>query len=380
MIPVNHTGARAPAGLALPRVRQSATTKKQHGQFYTVTNPFTTPLFQQWLTQVPAAAKATPWLEPFAGSNNIVRLLADVGHHPQWACYDIQPSAHNVAPQFPIRRRDTLQHCPTGHQLAITNPPYLAKNSATRAGLPFPNSPYDDLYKHSLAVLLEHVGYVAAIIPESFLTSGLFHDRLYGVATLTTRMFEDTDCPVCLAMFVPASAKQGGTDFLYAKGSQHLGSFARLQRRKEALLQTTTEVAWQFNVPGASIGLHALDNHHERSIRFVLGRDLDDDQVKSTGKSLTKIAGLPRDVRAQDVVATANALLDQLRTDTADVVLTAFKGLRVDGDYRRRLDFTLARALLNASVGQVRAQAAAELHVERKPLVRGPQRSTVKCE
>lgn len=359
MIPVNSTGARAPAGPALPNVRQSAASKKQHGQFYTQANPFHLSLFQQWMATIPAAAKATPWLEPFAGSNNLVRLLADVGLNPNWACYDIQPSATNAAPQFPIRRRDTLQHFPTGHAIAISNPPYLAKNSATRAGLPFPNTPYDDLYKHSLAVLLEHVDYVAAIIPESFLTAGLFHDRLYGVATLTTRMFEDTDCPVCLAMFVPASTKQGSTDFLYAKGSKILGSFARLQKRKEALLQTTTEVPWTFNQPGASIGLHALDNHQSRSIRFVLGRDLDDAQVKSTGKSLTKIAGLPRGIRAQDVVDVANTLLGQLRADTADVVLTAFKGLRADGDYRRRLDFTLARALLNASVGQVRARTAA---------------------
>lgn len=356
MNPVPQTGAHAPAGTALPRVCPGATTgiqKKQHGQFYTVANPFDLPLFQQWLAGIPAAAKATPWLEPFAGSNNLVRLLADVGHTPSWACYDIQPSATNAAPQFPIRRRDTLQHCPTGHHLAITNPPYLAKNSATRAGLPFPNSHYDDLYKHALAVLLEHVGYVAAIIPESFLTSGLFHDRLYGVATLTGRMFEDTDCPVCLAMFVPAADKQGSTDFLYAKGSRSLGSFARLQRRKEALLQTTTEVAWQFNAPGASIGLQAVDNTKGRSIRFVLGRDLDDDQVKSTGRSITKIAGLPRGIAAGAVVAAANALLEQLRDDTADVFLTAFKGLRADGDYRRRLDYSLARWLLNASVGQV---------------------------
>jgi len=45
-----------------------------------------------------------------------------------------------------------------------------------------------------------------------------------------------------------------------------------------------------------------------------------------------------------------------MRTRTGDVVLTAFKGLRTNGRFRRRLDFALARDLLHEAV--LRAGAA----------------------
>ena len=46
-------------------------------------------------------------------------------------------------------------------------------------------------------------------------------------------------------------------------------------------------------------------------------------------------------------IAEANTILNKLREDTEDVLLTAFKGTRNDGRFRRRLDFANARRILS---------------------------------
>lgn len=355
------SGALAPDGSLSPAFRphpstiaHKATRKKQNGVFYTTTNPFHNDLFLKWLSAIPESIKSSsPWLEPFAGSNHIVKMIAELGEQRDWACFDLHPGTTNVADAFPIATRDTLKDFPQGYGVAITNPPYLAKNSATRDGLAFPACGFDDLYKHALDVMLSQVGYVAAIIPESFLTTGLFHDRLYGVATLNCRMFEDTDCPVCLALFVPAEVKKGSLDFLCYKGNFKMGNFSKLSRQKDQLVQSRARVDWKFNEQGGSIGLYAVDSQKGRSIRFVAGRDIDDLRVKGSSRSVTKIAGIPRGVSVTALIEAANDLLSTFRDSTFDVFLTAFKGMRADGDYRRRLDYSMARTLLNASVDRI---------------------------
>lgn len=272
---------------------------------------------------------------------------------PLWECFDLQPGNTNVVPKFPIETRDTLADFPSKYGIAITNPPYLAKNSATRDGLPFPDCGFDDVYKHALDVMLSQVDYVAAIIPESFLTAGLFHDRLYGVATLNCRMFEDTECPVCLALFVPASVKRGSKDFLCYKGNFKFGNFSELCSQKDHLVRSGTKVEWKFNEQGGAIGLYAVDSQKGRTIRFVPGHAIDDLRIKGSSRSVTKIAGLPRGVAPESLIEVANELLAAFRDATYDVFLTSFKGMRSDGDYRRRLDYSLARSLLNASLDQI---------------------------
>ena len=42
-----------------------------------------------------------------------------------------------------------------------------------------------------------------------------------------------------------------------------------------------------------------------------------------------------------------NTRLKTIREKTHDVFLTAFKGIRRDGHYRRRLDWALARAIVD---------------------------------
>lgn len=327
--------------------------KRLYGQFFTTTNPFVNEPFVRWFKAIPGLCELV-LLEPFAGANNIVVMIQDLGFQNPWACYDIAPLNSDVdnATQYVVEQRDTLLHYPNGYEVAITNPPYLAKNSATARGLPYAGGKYDDLYKKALATMLTHTPYVAAIIPESFITQGLFHHRLACVVSLPCRMFEDTEVPVCLALFVPSNAKKAADDFEIWAESRRIGSFQALRAHMPPF--RGAQQPWRFNEPEGIIGLHALDNQKEESIRFVLGADIPPERVSHTSRAITRIAleGLSL-AKARDVVATAQKLLKVRRAATQDVFMTAFKGLRADGKYRRRLDFTQARGLLDEAYAVV---------------------------
>lgn len=336
----------------------TAVEKRLLGQFFTTTNPFVNEPFVRWFRQLPANSRL---LEPFAGANNIVWMLRDLGYTNSWSAYDIDPvldDSANAAPDVLVNQADTLVNYPTGFTAAITNPPYLAKNSATRRGLAYAGGEYDDLYKKSLAVMLEHTPFVAAIIPESFLTSNLFHDRLSTVVSLTCRMFEDTEVPVCLALFVPAGTKRNAADFEVWSENRYLGQYQELKAHVAPFAGRAQ--AWVFNHPQGQIGLCAIDNNHTDSIAFCVGARIEGHDVKPTSRSVTRVY-LPElsTSQAAAVIEQANVLLAARRAATRDVFMTAFKGLRSDGKYRRRLDYTQARDLLNEAYAQVTMRLAA---------------------
>ncbi len=321
--------------------------KKMHGQFYTTANPFNNDLFYKWVDIIDDF-KNKEILEPFAGSNNIVKMIADLGYKNKWSCYDIEPGIINNFPDFIVNKKNTLLEYPSNYIIAITNPPYLAKNSATRSGLPFPKTDYDDLYKYALDIMLKNTQYVAAIIPESFITQEIFHNRLFGVVSLTCRMFEDTDCPVCLSLFVPEKIKPnlnlGNDDFFIYKENVSNGKFSDIQAKR---IKAKSLNNWRFNAPDGEIGLFAIDNTRSESIKFVLGDEIDPYKIKVSSRGVTKIKGLPKDVNINIFIKEANKEIDNFRKNTNDLFLTAFRGLRKDGYYRRRLDFNLAREILS---------------------------------
>lgn len=319
--------------------------KRLHGQFFTTTNPFNVDPFHKWLKAVPERSSLV-LLEPFAGANNIVCMVQDLGYSNAWSCFDIDPADPDEnASGVIVHRRDTLADYPSGYDVAITNPPYLARNSATRRGLPFPETPYDDLYKHAVAVMLRNTPYVAAIIPESFLTQGLFHERLSAVISLTCKMFEDTEVPVCLALFVPSDLKQGSRDFAVYAENRFIGTYYQLKTMLERFEGDGLDL--RFNDPLGQIGLHAIDGQKGPSIRFVSGHEIDTHSVKPTSRSITRIGTYLSPAETKRVIVRANKLLGARRDATKDAFMTAFKGLRQDGRYRRRLDFAQARELIN---------------------------------
>ncbi|WP_143279572.1 hypothetical protein [Burkholderia cenocepacia] len=329
--------------------------KKMHGQFYTISNPFHSQLFLSWFKSIENYSGEI-LLEPFAGANNIVDMVKKFTKN-DWDCYDIQPNNElNKVPKYQIIQQDTLKNFPQGYRISITNPPYLAKNSATKSGLDFPDTEYDDIYKLALSKLLDNVDYIAAIIPDSFLTQNLFHDRLYGVATLNCKMFEDTECPVCLALFVPEEDKKKkglDNDFHYYKGDIPYGKYSELQAQRRAIEIANKDLRWKFNAPKGEIGLYAIDGTSDKTIRFVEGKEIPSAKVKHTSRCVTRISGLPSNMETKDLIKEANQVLCEFRENTNDIFMTSFRGLRKDGDYRRRLDFSLAKAILNFSYNRL---------------------------
>ncbi len=401
--------------------------KRATGRYYTRGNPFLSTPFRAWAAALNLNQQTV--LEPFAGDNSIPRLIREAQLQCRdWALFDIEPAAAAV------QQRDTLADFPKGFDVCITNPPWLARNSATRRGLPFPSdTQHDDIYKYALEKCLTHCKWVAAIIPEAFIRSGLFLHRLRDFVSLVPQkqhvragkarlpgnvegrackaglsgdggkaapfvpqkqhvraykarlpgnvevraykarlpgnvevrackarlpedgetarlpgdggkaapfMFADTEHPVGLALFGPA-LQVGALSVKIWRNNQFLGELEEL-RSHLPLPSRNREIV--FNEPTGNVGLIAVDNTVSASIRFCPPAELERYPVRYQGRSITKL-NVPWLVD----VAELNAHLANIREKTHDVFLTAFKGLRRDGQYRRRLDWALARAIVDAA-------------------------------
>ena len=307
-------------------------TKRQRGAYYTKGNLFTLKPFVEW-ARVANLATGTV-LEPFAGANNITRMLSDAHMCSKFATYDIDPVVSDIT------QCDTLKQFPTGYKICITNPPWLARNSACRRGLAFPAPAcYDDLYKYALELALSSCRYVAFIIPATFLRSGLFRERLESFVLIERQLFDDTDNPVCLALFTPD--KQTRTR-VWAD-DKFIGYLDDLERIFYTHTRTRTNKI-RFNVPDGKLGLHGVDNTKEPSIRFCHGFELSHRTVRHSDRSITRID--PGVKVTSDLIDGLNDALNQLRCNTHDIFMAPFKGLRADGRYRRRLDYDTARGLI----------------------------------
>ncbi|GHV14883.1 hypothetical protein AGMMS49938_11820 [Fibrobacterales bacterium] len=302
--------------------------KRINGRYFTITNPFMNEGFFEWANA--CKIKDATILEPFAGANNLISMLQDMQLCKNFISFDIEPQNSKV------KKRDTLADFPQGYEVCVTNPPYLAQNSATRRGLPYLHTEYDDLYKFALSKCLENCTNVAAIIPASFLNSYLFRNRLSHYILLSSKMFNDTEHPVCLALFNRESEKVKIYD-----GENYIGLLNELEAK---LPSTNKETNMKFNDKNGNLGLIAIDNTLEPSIKFVKGNTINPNRIGISSRSITRISV---DTDAEKLIPKINDRLNNFRKDTYDLFLTPFKGLRRDNKFRRRLDFSLARKLIN---------------------------------
>ena len=302
--------------------------KRAKGQFYTEGNPFRHRAFRKWAKD--AGLPETRVLEPFAGSNSLIWHLQGMDLCNSFKSYDIEPAARFVS------KRNTLASFPKGFDVCVTNPPWLARNSATVRGIAFPDCPYDDLYKFALSKCLAECGHVAALVPESFIRAGEFQERLISFVSLTTNLFSDTGHPTGLALFGPDKCP----DVQVWSGKDNLGFLSDLEMHRPQPRPDGPQV--RFNDPDGNAGLIALDNTREASIRFCDAAELDGYKVKTTGRHITKMR-----VEGPIDIAGWNKMLEEFRKKTRDVLLTCYKGIRKDGQYRRRLDWNLARGIIH---------------------------------
>lgn len=308
--------------------------KRAQGQFYTRGNPFQLRPFKQWAKQ--AGLPDACLLEPFAGANHIVKTLTSIGVCKNFVSYDLTPTSATV------QKRNTIKSFPKGFKVCVTNPPWLARNSATRRKLPYPKSEYDDLYKHCLALCLEHCPYVAALIPASYLQTGLFQDRLQSYVLLHNTIFNDTENPVCLALFDDQSDANKETSIYY--DDEFKGTLDNL---KHNLPSVRYDRNVKFNDPNGALGFVSFDNTRNPSIKFCEVAEIEDYPIKVSSRFITRISG-DFNPEVSLLIERLNKDLATFRLETHDVFLTPFKGLRDDQCYRRRMDFNLARKFINA--------------------------------
>ncbi len=308
--------------------------KKQNGVFYTsLYNPFKHERFTAWAKEVQIQNKTI--LEPFAGANHIIQALQDIDMCDSFASFDIDPKDEGVSKQ------DTIFNFPQNYSLCITNPPWLYKSRAKRLKLQYPDTKWDNLYKHCLELCLKNCDYVAILIPASFLSSNIFLDRLDSVIVLQRKLFDDTENPVCLALFNKDEAKD--TDIFI--DDKEVGKLSEIKK----LMPKQKNSGITFNVKDGDLGLIAIDNTKTPSIRFCNGLELGGYDIKTSSRSITRIS--IDGIRIQEtLISKLNDELGKLRENTYDIFMTAFKGVRADGYYRRRLDFSLARKIISENI------------------------------
>lgn len=312
--------------------------KKELGQFYTTTNPFGLNPFVEWFDSI--KSNKLKFIEPFAGTKNLVKMI-DPELSFFWKYYDLDPKSKDII------QNDSIENFPQGFDVCITNPPYLAKNSAKRKKINFPNSKYDDLYKIALEQCIKNCRYTVAIIPESFITANIFHSSLVKVISLNFKMFEDTECPVCLAIF---DNKKNGNDFKVYLGNDFIGNYQNI--KKYNLKRNYLLKLYNFYDPNGLIALFGVDNTKNESIHFDIGNKINPSLIKKTSRNNTRIS-FSKEVEQKIIDFGINTIIDQLnqeikkyRKNTKDVFMTSFKGLRKDHKYRRRLDFQSALCII----------------------------------
>lgn len=344
--------------------------KRAAGRYLTEGDPFGYDAVSEWVATIVGATAGRPVsaCEPYAGKNFLPsafmsRFAPVFKDGIEWVGYDLVPcpDEENLLPGCPISQADTLLSIPSCHDVIVTNPPYLARNSARRRHLPFPfdhagvgiDSPAD-LYQIALDSCLASASWCSMLIPESFITSRYDKSRLMSVISLPGDLFLDTECPVCLALFGPDPS---GDYEIYANDGHLLGKATDVRRAYDEILERGFEASphgrnLTFNDPGGAIGLRGVDSSLGTLAHFVDGEKIDPSSVKQTSRSVTRIGVTDwngKDVA--DVIEGANRLLGEWREATGDVFMTAFKGVNKQTHaYRRRLSFREAEAIVNAVI------------------------------
>ncbi len=276
-------------------------------------------------------------VDPFAGAGD---LLAPF---PNTLGYDVDPS-------LGWHVNDSLSSIPQpdSGDICVTNPPYLARNSATRRGIVGDDrfGGFDNLYLLALDRCLSAFDKVVAIVPETFIHSGLFRDRLAFVNIIEGKMFDDTNYPVVVAGF----AKESSPDFMLYKNGKPLGSWRAL-----ASILPTQETDVRFNDPKGSLGIVCIDSTKGKAISFIEGSAISA-TITDKGRSITRVSGV---TASRALIAECNRILDTIRTKTKDAILSPFKGNTNAGERRRRLDFTLARRIIAQAMGNISMSMAA---------------------
>lgn len=289
--------------------------------------------------------------DPFAGAGDLLTVASNLGFRitrgldiDENLLWDINDSLKEIP------------HC--NDSIIITNPPYIAKQSASRKNIDlseyFNGSVYDDIYLIALDKMLEAQNYIVAIIPESFINSNYKQKNLvHSITILEENPFEDTENPVCVVCF--DGKKKSFDEIKVFSGDKYLNTLAYFENLR---LEPKNIVKISFNDKKGWLAMRATDSSNGIDlIHFSLKKDMDYDWEKNIRVSSRHISLLNIDIEESErnnFISIANNIINDLRKESLDVIFTPFKGNTKFGKRRRRLDFRMARAILEKAYIQIK--------------------------
>jgi hypothetical protein len=321
--------------------------KIELGQFFTKDDVWLKPQVREFILNSGCSVA----YDPFAGEGDLLDVAKNELGFQSVKGLDIDPDL-----QWTVNDSLTsIPHVPDA--IIITNPPYLSKSSASRKKIDmskyFDDSIYSDAYLIALDRMLAAQDHVVAIIPESFINSNFRRkDMLYSISILEDNPFEDTDAPVCVSCF---DGKHKGLDEVSVyKNETRVGDLDGIMSIKA---KPTNSIIIKFNDKSGWLGLRAADSSDDRQpIRFDYKSKIDydwDDGIKESSRHFSLISiDVPAKKRSA-FIKKCNDILHELRKASGDVILTPFMGNTKAGVRRRRLDFKLARAIMEKAYAEV---------------------------
>lgn len=322
------------------------TVKKDLGQFFTVGSSWRTPRVKKYLKRLEKTFDS--FYDPFAGNGDLLDSVSATNKYG----FDIDSA---LCLKKGWKEQDSLETANEIHGAFITNPPYLAKNSATRSASKssryFENNEWQDLYQIGLSKILEKNQHGLAIVPDTFVLNPLCVESIVFIDFISITPFSDTEHPVCVVGY-GAKPERTKSDFSLYQDGCFIGRYKSLSRQHSLLMKGYNIVKCRFNDPSGQIGIRAIDGTKGQKIRFCLPEDLGYDlkKISVSSRSITvvnvgeKIKDLPK------FLEKCNSTLEKYRKDTYSVFLAAFKGNNLDGSRRRRLDWAVAKAIIGWSI------------------------------
>lgn len=304
------------------------------------------------------------FLDPFAGEGHLLEAV-QTQFGKEATGYDIQAGRWFV--------NDSLLSVPRAERaMVVTNPPYLAKHSARRKGVLslardyYRESGRDDLYMVALDRCRDAADFVVALVPETFILSAYPKEELVSVVVIEDMLFNDTDSPIAVVCF---DRHWRGDPRVYV-GSEEVGTLTALMALRPT--ERDRRVPMRFNDPDGRVGLRAVDGvYPEDRVRFMLAAQFpySRSSIKHSSRLMTYVE-LPG-VRDQDLPAVleeANALLEDFRTRSRDLILAPFKGNNKAGVRRRRLDYAMARHIVTLALSGRPYDAGSQLPLFSEPI------------
>ena len=300
---------------------------RQDGVVYTTKNPFLYDPFIEWAER--HDIKSDYILEPFAGLNNLITMLRDIGYCNKSKSFDITPNDT-------VQYNDSISNFPRGFNTVITNPPWLYKSSATLRGLSYNKMKYDNVYLHCIDLIINNSKQSCVIVPASFISTRLFLDKISDIILIHDKIFTDTSMPVCMVLF-----ENNPTRKRFYHDNTYIDDINNIHKRHLQYCNKSYNNI-QFNVPDGELGLVTTDStttkmyfyHNKEKIKLS----------KGGGRYYTAIK---TDFTINDnIITKLNNTLNQYRKDTHDYYLTPFRGLRKDKKYRRRISYIITRKLI----------------------------------